>query len=111
MLKNKVKKTFIKIICVKIVKSYNGGNYIVKIKGNYESFKLNNNEKYCASFKMLIKCEENIWDEYYQYINSSINKNNQNNLELGNSLNYDNDNEKSGENDDIIDKNIFNNVS
>ena len=72
---------------------------------------MNNIEKYCASFKMLIKCEENILDEYNQYINSNINKNNQNNCELGNSLNYDCDNDKSGENDHVIDKSHFNNVS
>ena len=53
---------------------------------------------------MLIKCEEHIWDEYYQYINSSINKNN---YDEDYSLNSDSDHDISSENDNIIDENVF----
>ena len=73
LLKNKVKKNknFIKI-CVNIVKSINGGNYIIKINGNYEQFKIKDNEMYCVSNNLLIKCEENIWNDYYKYIASNL---------------------------------------
>ena len=72
LLKNKVKKnkSFLKICCV-IEKYINGGNYIVKVIGNYPCYKLKDNEKYCVSNKMLIKTDDNTWNNYLAYVNNN----------------------------------------
>ena len=50
LLKNKVKKknSFIKI-CAEIIEYINGGNYLIKIKGNYNYYNLSENEIYCVN--------------------------------------------------------------
>ena len=65
LLKNKVKKkkSFIKI-CVNVVKSINGGNYLIKIYRNYEYYGLKNGETYCVTNK--------VWDDYYKFINLNL---------------------------------------
>ena len=76
LLKNKVKKnkSFLKICC--IIENYiDGGNYIVKIIGNYPSYKLKNNQKYCVSNKMLVKTDNITWNHYLEYLNCNIQKN------------------------------------
>ena len=107
LIKNKVKnkKTFIKI-CVIIVQICNGGNYVVKIKGNYEAFNLKNNEKYYVSYKMLIKCEENIWNDYNKFINNDNITNINNNSNEESSLNSNSDKDNLSENEDLFNESI-----
>ena len=73
---------------------------------NYEAFKLKNNEKYYVSFKMLIKCEENIWNEYNKYINNDIITNINNNSNEESSLNSNSDKDNLSENEDIFNESI-----
>ena len=76
LLKNKVKKnkSFLKICCI-IERYIDGGNYIIKIIGNYPIYKLKNNQKYCVSNKMLLKTDNNIWNHYLEYIKGNIQTN------------------------------------
>ena len=49
---------------MEILNYINGGNYIIKIKGNYNYYELYENHN------MLFKCEVTDWDNYLKYINS-----------------------------------------
>ena len=53
LLYNKVKNksSFLKI-CIQIIEYINGGNYLVKIKGDYNIYNLNNNEIYCVKYNL-----------------------------------------------------------
>ena len=74
LMKNKVKrnKSFVKI-CVEIIEYINGGNYIIKIIGDYNYYNLLNDEKYAVPNKMLIKCDISVWNNYFKYINNQKN--------------------------------------
>ena len=74
LMKNKVKrnKSFVKI-CVEIIDYINGGNYIIKIIGDYNYYNLLNDEKYAVPNKMLIKCDISVWNNYFKYINNQKN--------------------------------------
>ena len=68
-LKNKVKnKTNFLKICVQIIDYLDGGNYLVKIKGNYNCYNLKNNEIYCVNNTLLKKCDVDIWNNYLRLI-------------------------------------------
>ena len=78
LMKNKIKKriSFFKI-CVTIFEYINSGNYLIKINGNYNIYELYDGEIYKVDFNMLRKCEENIWNNLYKYINYDIKKSNE----------------------------------
>jgi hypothetical protein len=69
LLYNKVKKnhSFIKI-CVEILDYINGGNYLIKIYGNYNMYNIYNGEKYYVKCNLLRKCDENSWENLYKLI-------------------------------------------
>ena len=73
LVKNKIKNknTFFKI-CVEIQNYINGGNYLIKIIGDYNIYDLYNEEIYCTNYNMLRKCDISIWNNLYKYINSKI---------------------------------------
>ena len=61
---NKVKKdkSFVKI-CVIIQKILGVGKYLIKIQKQYKCYKLEKNDLCIVDFKMLRKCENNLWEK------------------------------------------------
>ena len=53
-------------------KYIDGGNYIIKLIGDYPCYKLKNNQKYCVSNKMLIKTYNITWNNYFEYLKCNI---------------------------------------
>lgn len=74
---NKVKKrcSFCKI-CAEILEYTNGGNYLINIVGNYNSYNIFNNEKYCVNLNMLRKCDLKTWENLNKLNNSNLIENN-----------------------------------
>ena len=91
--KNIVKKTknFIKI-CVEIIEYKNGGNYVIKIIGNYRNYNLKNGELYFVSLNLLNNCDIQIWNNYYKYIEDSKKIESEKNFENFDNLSLDSEN-------------------
>ena len=77
LLYNKVKNksSFLKI-CVQIIEYINGGNYLVKIKGDYNIYNLNNNEIYCVKYNLLRKCDNQTWKNIFELNNKKYSNDN-----------------------------------
>ena len=101
--KVKKKKSFINI-CAEIIKYIDGGNYLIKIIGNYEYYNLKNNEIYCVSSLMIRKCQEELWNDIKKYIELNLENVNNNFNESENSLDSAGDfvDEDSKENENLI---------
>ena len=60
-------------ICAEIVKYLEGGNYLIRIEGDYNYYELHHNEIYCVNSVMLRKCDIELWENIKNYTNSNNN--------------------------------------
>ena len=73
-------------ILAQIIEYINGGNYLVKIKVDYNIYNLNNNEIYCVKYNLLRKCDNQTWKNIFELNNKKYSNDNKEVYDL-NSLN------------------------
>ena len=67
-------------ICEEIIKYLVGGNYLIRIEGDYNYYELHHNEIYCVNSVMLRKYDIELWENIKNYINSNYNSSNSNSI-------------------------------
>ena len=70
---NKVKKdkSFVKIFVI-INKILGGGKYLIKINKQYKNYDLEKNDLCLVDFKMLRKCQTNLWEKLNNYNDNDL---------------------------------------